>query len=124
MSIPWRDRIATLLVATATLIYVLWLTGRIGGLSANSVAVVVLALGFIASASAVVPAFAELLAGSRLYLALASLGGVIALACGVLTVTQATGDTLAILVIATLGLWAAATVRHTMIHRASAVALH
>lgn len=123
MSIPWRDRIATLLVATATLIYVLWLTGPIGGLSANSVAVVVLALGFIASASAVVPAFAELLAGSRLYLALASLGGVIALACGVLTVTQATGDTLAILVIATLGLWAAATVRHTMIHRTSAVAL-
>jgi len=27
MSIPWRDRIATLLVATATLIYGLWLTG-------------------------------------------------------------------------------------------------
>ena len=65
MSIPWRDRIATLLVATATIIYLLWLTGPIEGLAASSVAVVVLALGFIASASAVVPGFAGLLSGSK-----------------------------------------------------------
>ena len=90
MSIPWRDRIATLLVATATLIYLLWLIGPLEGLTASSIAVLVLVLGFIASASAVVPGFAALLSGSRLYLALASLGGLVALACGVLTVTQAT----------------------------------
>jgi hypothetical protein len=121
MTIPWRDRIATLLVATATIIYLLWLTGLLDGLAASSVAMVVLALGFIASASAVVPGFAALLSGSRSYLALASLGGLVALVCGVLTVTQATEQTLAVLVVATIGLWAAATVRHTVLHRPAAV---
>lgn len=121
MSIPWRDRIATLLVATATLIYLLWLIGPLEGLTAGTVALLVLALGFIASASAVVPGFAALLSGSRWYLALASLGGLVALACGVLTMVQATETTLALLVIATIGLWAAATVRHTLVHRPSAV---
>ena len=104
MSIPWRDRIATLLVATATLIYLLWPMGPLEGLTASSVAVLVLVLGFIASASAVVPGFAALLSGSRSYLALASVGGLVALACGVLTVAQATEQTLALLVIATIGL--------------------
>ena len=122
MSISWRDRIATVLVATATLIYGLWLVGPLGGLTAGSVAMVVLALGFMASASAVVPGFAALLSGSRLYLALASLGGLVALTCGVLTVTQATGHTLAILVVATIGLWAAATARHATGRRTTAVA--
>jgi hypothetical protein len=123
MSIPWRDRIATLLVATATLIYSLWLIGPLEGLTVSSIAVLVLALGFIASASAVVPGFAALLSGSRLYLALASLGGLVALVCGVLTVTQATEQTLAILVVATIGLWVAATVRHTMVHHPTAAAM-
>jgi hypothetical protein len=117
MSMPMRDRIATLLVATATLIYVLWLAGILGGLTTGSVAILVLALGFIASASAVVPGFAALLKGSRLYLVLASIGGVVALTCGVMTVVQATDTTLALLVIATVGLWAAATIRHTQVHR-------
>ena len=62
MSIPRRDLIATLLVATATLIYALWLIGPLNGLAAGSVAIVFLALGFVASASAVVPGFAALLA--------------------------------------------------------------
>ena len=121
MPIPWRDRIATLLVATATLIYVVWLIGPLEGLTASSIAVLVLVLGFIASASAVVPGFAGLLSGSRMYLALASLGGLVALACGVLTVTQATESTLAVLVIATIGLWAAATARHRVVHRTPGV---
>jgi hypothetical protein len=118
MSIPMRDRIATLLVAAASLVYVLWLSGYLGGLSPGSVALIILGLGFVASASAVVPGFAALLAGSRLYLGLASLGGLVAMVCGALTVIQATEETLAILVIATLGLWAAATRRHTMARRA------
>ena len=123
MSIPWRDRIATVLVAMATLVYLLWLTGPLEGLAASSIAVLVLALGFIASASAVVPGFAALLSGSRWYLALASLGGLVALVCGVLTITQATKQTLAILVVATIGLWVAATVRHTMVHHPTAAAM-
>jgi hypothetical protein len=123
MSISWRDRIATVLVATATLIYGLWLIGLLGSLTAGSVAILVLALGFIASASAVVPGFAALIAGSRPYLALTSVAGLVALACGLLTITQATEQTLAVLVMVTIALWAAATVRHAMVRRSSAVAL-
>lgn len=123
MSMSWRDRIATLLVATATLLYVLWLVGPLAGLTAGSVAIIVLALGFLASASAVVPGFTALLSGSRVYLVLASAGGLVALACGVMTVTQATEVALAVLVIVTIGLWAAATVRHTIVRRSSAVAM-
>ena len=107
-----RDRIATLLVAMAVLIYGGWLAGVAGGMSAGAVAIVVLALGFLASASAVVPGFAALLRGSRAYLAMASLVGLVALASGILTVVNATEATLAVLVIATLLLWATATLRH------------
>ncbi len=114
MSMPWRDRIATLLVATAALIYGLWLTGSLGGLTAGSVAMLVLALGFGASASAVVPGFAALISGSKLYLVLASIGGLVALVSGVLTVNRATEQTLAVLVVTTIGLWGLATVRHSM----------
>jgi len=123
MSMPWRDRIATLLVAAAALLYGLWLVGPLAGLTAGAVAIIVLALGILASASAVVPGFWALLSGSRLYLVLASVGGLVALACGVVTVAQATEGTLAILVIVTIGLWAAATVRHMTVRRSSAVAM-
>jgi len=122
MSMSLRDRIATLLVATAALIYGLWLTGPLSGLSAGAVAMLVLALGFIASASAVIPGFAALIKGSKTYLVSASIGGIIALLCGVLTVSQPTDQTLAILVIATIGLWAAATVRHVTAGRPSPLA--
>jgi hypothetical protein len=116
MNLTTRDRIATLLVAAALVIYGLWLTGIVGGLAAGSVAVVVLALGVLASASAVVPGFMALLRGSRAYLVIASLLGLAALVAGVLTVMNATESTLAILVIATLVLWAAATLRHAAVH--------
>jgi hypothetical protein len=116
MSIPIRDRIATAFVATTTIIYVLWFTGFLDVVTPGAVALIVLGLGFVASASAVVPGFAALLAGSRLYLVLASLGGLVALVCGVLTILQATEQTLAVLVVATIGLWAAATVRHSVGH--------
>jgi hypothetical protein len=117
-----RDRVATVLVATAVLIYGLWLTGPLAELSAGSVALLVLGLGFVASASAVVPGFVALLNGSRLYLAIASLGGLVALVCGVLTVVQATESTLVVLVVATIGLWAAATVRHAGARRTTTIA--
>lgn len=120
MNLTTRDRIATLLVATTALIYGLWLAGFLGGLTIELVAVVVLALGFLASASAVVPGFAALLAGSRAYLAIASLFGLVALASGVLTVANATEHTLAILVITTLVLWASATLRHASRQRREA----
>jgi hypothetical protein len=112
MNLTTRDRLATLLVAASVVTYGLWLAGFLGGLTTGAVAVVVLALGFVASASAVVPGFAALLAGSRAYLAAASVVGLVALLSGVLTILNATSETLAILMIATLVMWAAATVRH------------
>ena len=89
MSMSWRDRIATLCVAVAASVYVLWLGGLLGEVSAGTIAILVLGLGFAASASAVVPGFAALLAGSKAYLALASLGGLVAFACGVATLIGA-----------------------------------
>jgi hypothetical protein len=121
MTFALRDRIATALVATATLIYVLWLVGALGGFTAGSVALLVLALGFVASASAVVPGFAALLRGSRWYLAITSIGGLVALSAGLLTMIQATDVTLAVLVIATVALWAAATYRHSVTHEPRSV---
>jgi hypothetical protein len=41
----------------------------------------------------------------------------------VLNVVPANENTLALLVIATIGLWAAATVRHTAVHRPGAVGI-
>ena len=114
MLIPWRDRVATLLVAIATLIYMLWLTGPLDWLTAGAVALIVLTLGFMASASAVVPGFAALIRGSKSYLVATSLAGLVALAAGIVTVLQADRETLAILVVATIALWAAATVRHAL----------
>jgi hypothetical protein len=52
-------------------------------------------------------------------LAVASVGGLVVLASGVMTIAAATGETLAILVIATIGLWAAATVRHASLRAAA-----
>ena len=69
------------------------------------------------------PGFAALLSGSRLYLALASVGGLVALACGAITVFEATEETLAILVLATIGLWAAATARHTLTRQSNSTAI-
>jgi hypothetical protein len=117
MSIPWRDRIATLVVASALVVYLLWAVGTLGEVSAGTIAIVVLALGFVASASAVVPGFADLLAGSRPYLVLASLGGLVALVSGIMTIANSSDGTLAVLVIATVALWAAATARHASAHR-------
>jgi hypothetical protein len=59
-----------------------------------------------------VPGFAALLRGSRPYLALMSILGLVALISGILTIAEGSATTLAILVITTLVLWAAATLRH------------
>ncbi len=119
MPLPWRDSIATLLVAVGLVVYGAWaLGGAIPGLdSVAAVAVGILVLGVAASVSAVVPGFGELLHGSRMYLAGTSLLGVVAFAGGIYAI--ATGDELALAVLAvtTVGLWALSTVRHIGTHR-------
>ena len=117
MNLTMRDRVATAFVAAALVLYGLWLMRMVAGLAVGSVAVAVLVLGVLASASAVVPGFAALLRGSRVYLAVASLLGLAALVSGIMSVVNATDGTLAILVVATVVLWAAATLRHMAAHR-------
>ena len=112
MNLTWRDGIATVFVAAAALVYGLWILGAVDGLTLEAVAVIVLGLGFLASALAVVPGFGALIGGSKAYMAIASLIGVVALASGVLTIVDGTDTTLAVLVLSTLVLWGLATVRH------------
>jgi hypothetical protein len=112
MNLTWRDGIATVLVAAAAVVYGLWILGAVDGLTSQAVAVIVLGLGFLASAMAVVPGFGTLIGGSKAYMAIASLIGVVALVSGVLTVVDGSEAPLAVLVLSTLVLWGLATVRH------------
>jgi hypothetical protein len=69
MNLPKKDVIATGLVAVACTVYLLWLAGSsqpgLNGLRATGL--VILVLGFAASATAVVPGFDQLLHGNKAY---------------------------------------------------------
>ncbi len=85
MRFPRRDIVATGLVGVAGLVYVCWATGAtLPGLSGTRASgIVILLLGFAASASAVVPGFDQLLRGNKAYLAVTALLDVVALVGGV-----------------------------------------
>lgn len=119
MRLNWRDWVATLCVAAAVALYGVWLAGAIltGASGVKVVAGTVLALGVIASAFAVVPGFGQLMGGSKPYLAIASLLGIGALAAGIVTLVNGEEVMLATLVVATIALWAIATVRHVRASR-------
>ena len=112
MRFPRRDLIATGLVAVAVLAYLAW-AFDVPGLSSVRVAgIVMLACGFVASASAVVPGFDGLLHGNKAYLVVTSLIGVAALAGGVAVLVAASESGLGLMLIAIVALWAIATVHH------------
>jgi hypothetical protein len=109
--------VATILVAAAALLYLVWVTGN-GSDSETDVRVVtgiVLALGFVASASAVVPGFDALLHGSKLYMVVASLLGLGALAAGIAALVTGREAWLGALVGTTIVLWVASTLRHVSV---------
>ena len=115
MRLSWLDSIATLLVAIGVVVYGAWMVGSAipGFREPAGVAIAVLVLGVAASLSAVVPGFNELLHGSKVYLAVASALGVAAFGAGVWTVIAAEKAAgLAVLVLATVVLWAMSTMRH------------
>jgi len=114
MLLARRDRIATLCVALGALVSVLWLAGvgSQGIAGARVVTGIVLALGFVASASAVVPGFVDLLHGSKVYLATTSVLGLAALAAGIAALVGGSEWMLGSLVAATLVLWVLSTARH------------
>ena len=114
MRVPKQDIIATVLVAAAGLLYLLWtLDAAPLGLSTLGTGLVILGLGFAASASAVVPKFDQLIHGSKAYLAVTSLIGMVALIAGIAMVLGASGTALGVLM-ATMGtLWLIATIHHS-----------
>ena len=116
MRFPRRDLIATVCVAAGVLVYALWAAGHpLPGMSSvRVVALVVLGTGVAASASAVVPSFAQLLHGSMMYMAITSLVGAVALVAGIIAVFRQTDAMLHLLAATTVALWIITTVRHTM----------
>ena len=117
MHLPKRDIIATSLVAVAGLLYVLWaVDSALPGMSSSrATGVAILALGFAASASAVVPGFGQLLHGNKAYLVLTSLIGLAVLAVGVQMLITASGVSLTIVMAAMAVLWLIATVHHSLL---------
>ena len=116
MRLTKRDQLASVCVGAGAVLYLLWLlgVGWSGATGVRVVAAVVLALGFVASASAVVPGFSGLMHGSKAYMAGASLLGAGALAAGLIALFQASSLALGLLVGADLLLWAGSTARHTL----------
>ncbi len=114
MHFPVRDVIATCLVAAAGVLYLLWAVGSAlpGMSSARVTGAAILALGFAASASAVVPTFSQLLHGNKVYLVMTSLLGLAAVVAGVLMLITASGTALAALMAAMAVMWLIATVHH------------
>ena len=112
MRLSWRDGLATVFVGTGAVLYILWLSG-VDVLGPRVLAGVVFGLGLAASVTAVVYGVgAGLLRASKLYLAIASLIGLVALVAGVIAITNISEAMLATLVTATVVLWAMSTVRH------------
>ena len=114
MRLPKQDIIATVLVAIAGLISLLWAAGSapLGLDSARATGLVVLGLGFAASASAVVPNFDRLIHGNKAYLAVTSLIGLVALIAGVQVLVADSGAGLGVLMAAMGVLWLIATIHH------------
>lgn len=117
MRLPKRDIIATVLVAVAAALYLLWLfDAALPGMSDIRVTgLVILALGFAASASAVVPGFERLMHGNRTYLAVTTLLGLVAVTGGLTMVLWASSAGLAVLVGAMAVLWAISTTHHVLL---------
>jgi hypothetical protein len=125
MQIGLRDRIATALVVLGVSLAVAWWASApfVETLDVRSVAIAVTVLGMLASASAVVPGFGELLRGSRSYLVGTSVLGILALIAAGVSTVYLDERALAVLVVATLVLWAVSTARHMGAYTSSPVAL-
>jgi hypothetical protein len=115
MGLTIRDRIASVLVAAATLLAIGWFGDvlNLGSVDIAWITVAVLALGVPPSAMAVVPGFSGLIHGSRSYLLASSLLGLAATVAALATIANGTRETFAALVALTVVLWAGSTLRHS-----------
>jgi predicted branched-subunit amino acid permease len=119
MNLQKRDLVATGFVAVAGVIYLLWLLDSlptaISGVRAAGA--VILALGFAASATAVVPTVDQLLHGNKVYLAVTSTLGVVALVAGVVMLVNSSDVALAVVMAAMIAMWLIATIHHSLLAR-------
>lgn len=117
--LPVRDAIATSAVGVAVLLYVLWLAeAALPGMDgARGTGLAVLALGFMASATAVVPSFGQLIHGNKPYLTVTSLLGLVALAAGVTMLWRSSDAALGVLMALLVVLWVVSTTRHVVMTR-------
>lgn len=122
MRLTWRDWTATILVAGAVLMYAVWWSeGEVLGMSsARTLGLIVLLLGLASSVTAVVFGVGEgLLQTNKLYLAVTSVLGLVALVAGIIVLVNDDEGMLAALVISTAALWLMSTVRHATLGRAA-----
>jgi len=119
MNLQRRDVIATSLVAIAGVLYLLWVTGSAppGMSGMRATGIVILALGFAASATAVVPGFGELLHGNKVYMTVTSVIGLGAAIGGLLMLVAESDAGLAVVMAAMFVLWLIATIHHTLLAR-------
>ena len=117
MNLPKKDVIATGLVAVAGVLYLLWLVGSsppgLSGMRATGL--VILALGFAASAMAVVPSFDQLLHGNKIYVSVTSLIGLVAAIGGLLMLVAESEAGLAVVMASMIVLWLIATIHHSLL---------
>jgi hypothetical protein len=110
--LTWRDGVATILVGAGVALYLIWLSGS-ELIGPRALAATIFGLGLAASVVAVVYGVgAGLLRAPRLYLALSSLIGLVALVAGIIAITSVNEAMLATLVVTTVVLWLMATIRH------------
>ncbi len=111
-----RDAVATGIVAAALILYVLCATEITPSSSTGvrTTGIGVLALGFVASATAVVPSFVQLVHGNKTYLVGMSTAGAIALFAGVHMLVTASMTSLTIVMTVTTVLWLLATIHHSL----------
>ena len=125
MQLGLRDRIATAFVILGVGLFVAWWASApfVETLDVRSVSIAVTALGMLASASAVVPGFGDLLRGPRNYLVGTSVLGTLALIAAGVSIVYLDERALAALVVATIVLWAVSTARHAGAYASSPAAL-
>jgi hypothetical protein len=110
--LTWRDGAATILVGVGVALYLIWLSGS-ELIGPRVLAATIFGLGLAASVVAVVYGVgAGLLRAPRLYLAVSSLIGLVALVAGIIAITSVNEAMLATLVVTTVVLWLMATIRH------------
>jgi hypothetical protein len=119
MNLPKKDVIANGLVAVACVIYLLWLVGSsppgLSGLRATGL--VILVLGFAASATAVVPGFDQLVHGNKAYVGVTSLIGLVAAIGGVLMLVAESEAALGVVMVGMVVMWLIATIHHSLLAR-------